>query len=158
VTPEAVFLIVEEIAARNLTIKAYCEQRGIKATTMNSRASRAGVRIGVELRRRRVERVHALKAAQPQLSWTRAALTCGFDTLSRFQRSRRSLANWGVNVEAPHTPTAAERIATALYRAERLAGAVNLTLRGQLALRSLQPILADYRAAVAAIGAHPNGC
>jgi AraC-like DNA-binding protein len=85
--------LAREIALRGETIRAYCQRQGVSASTVTSRAYRAGVRLGVEIRRWRVEQVLRLKAQHPELPISRCALEAGY-VLSHFNRARRRLARW----------------------------------------------------------------
>jgi AraC-like DNA-binding protein len=147
VTRTAVFALIEEILASGLNIADYCRANGLKNTTLTSRALRAGVRMGVEIRRRRVEYVHELKDEHPEWTWTRCAAEAGFDMLSRFNRARRSLGKrWGIHVAPRSAPTLEERTARVLHSARQLAATVELVLRNRQFL-ALKYALADFREA-----------
>jgi len=86
--------LARDIALRGETIRAYCQRQGVPCATVTSRAYRAGVRLGVEMRRWRVDQVLRLKAEHPDLPLSRLALEAGFSVSSHFYRARRSLARW----------------------------------------------------------------
>ena len=86
--------LARDIALRGETIRAYCQRQGVLASTVTSRAYRAGVRLGVEVRRCRVERVLRWKAQSPEIPISRLALEAGFCVASHFTRARRRLARW----------------------------------------------------------------
>jgi len=86
--------LARDIALRGETIRAYCQRRGLVASTVHSRAYRAGVRLGVEVRRCRVERVLGWKAQHPEIPISRLALKAGYCISSHFTRARRRLARW----------------------------------------------------------------
>lgn len=145
-TRAAVFALIEEILNADLTIVAYCRARGWRPGTVVSRALRAGVSMGIEIRRRRVERVYAIKRDYPEFTWSRAAAEGGFDTLSRFQRCRRSLVRRGIAIAPMAEPTSEERIGNVLHQARKLAAVAETVLASKPFL-GLKIALADYRRA-----------
>jgi hypothetical protein len=86
--------LAREIAIRGETIAAYCQRQGVPVATVTSRAYRAGVRLGVEVRRWRVDQVLRFKAQHPGFSMSRCALEAGYCVLQHFNRARRSVARW----------------------------------------------------------------
>jgi len=86
--------LARDIALRGDTIRAYCQRQEVPASTVTSRAYRAGVRLGVEVRRWRVARVEALKLAHPTRPVSQLALEVGFSAAQHYYRARRSLARW----------------------------------------------------------------
>jgi AraC-like DNA-binding protein len=86
--------LARDIALRGETIRVYAQRQGVSASTVTSRAYRAGVRLGVEIRRWRVELVLRLKAQDPAIPISRLALEAGYCVPSHFTRARRRLARW----------------------------------------------------------------
>jgi hypothetical protein len=141
-----VFALIEDIWKSGQSVAAYARARGLKGSTLTSRVRRAGIQLSIELRRRRVQHVHDLKAEHPEWTWTRAAVDGGFPTLSSFHRTRRLLLAHGLTFEAPAVLTPEELVGRVLSQARRLAEVADNVLRERSFL-GLRVALSEFREA-----------
>lgn len=86
--------LADELAQRGESIVAYCRRVGLEPSTVTTRAYRAGVRLGVAVRRRRVELTEERRRQAAPGQKTRASYDCGWSSHTAFLRARRAVLKW----------------------------------------------------------------
>lgn len=85
--------LAREIAWDHRTVRAYCRAQNVPASTVASRAYRAGVNLGAAVRAYRVRWTgdYALKRG---VTLSRAAVDTGWSSYQSFYRALRSVRAW----------------------------------------------------------------
>lgn len=91
-TREDALALAALIAFEHGTVTRYARWLGIPLGTLMSRAHRAGVKLGLEVRAQRLTRCEALRANG--LTCERASLDAGFSSPSAMHRARKSVRRW----------------------------------------------------------------